>query len=229
MNFAVPKTQAPAQESRKIMTIESANNASENVPQTQTKSKQVRAHLKEAIENIDSNKFAAAALLCTVRENEYWAGDFESFQDFVESYLGIKLRTAQELIRVHKTCWQVGITAAEVAKAGWSKLAVIAKHLTAENKDDLLNEVASSSYSELQKNYRSTKSKTPETDIPESRTDPDGYTSNLCISHIVATAISHAAIHTRQNDSQTNLEFVASQFIELCPIPSRIPRIDHLN
>ena len=145
------------------MTTESANNESENTPRTQPKSQQVREQLKEAIKKIDSNKFAAAALLCTARESgESWDG-FGSFYEYIDSELGIKRRTAKELIRIHKTCESVGVTVAEVAKVGWSKLAVIAVHLTVENKDAVLNEVASFSSRELQKSVRLCRAIVPDT------------------------------------------------------------------
>ncbi len=161
-----------------------------------------------------------AVLLSEAHKKQYWRHEHESFKSYVQEIAGISLRTAQELLRVIRICQAVNLSTAEISRLGWSKLAVVAKHLTPDNAINLLSQVEQSSYSQL-KNYFT---KTGE----NQKTNPKKRPS-ITFTQVIEEALRLACAHTHSIDVQPNLEFVAQKFLELIEPPTRIPRIDHPN
>ena len=159
-----------------------------------------------------------ATLLAEAHGQQYWRSGYESFGAYVQQLAGISLRTAQELLRVIRACHAVNLSNSEIAKLGWSKLAVVAKHLRPETAQKLLSEVQEMSYAQLQAAY-SKHAAAAEKTAP----------SRLRVTDVIDAALRLACLHTRQTELQSNLDFIAEKFLELVQWPSRLPKDDCLN
>jgi len=101
------------------------------------------------VESIADEDAATKAVLELMDESEYsffkiggilsrfkaegWTGEFDTFGDFVESAFGFKIRKAETLVLIYQSLISCGAPWASAKAVGWSKLGVIAKHLTADN------------------------------------------------------------------------------------------------
>ena len=159
-----------------------------------------------------------ATLLAEAHGQQYWRSGYESFGAYAQQLAGISLRTAQELLRVIRACHAVNLSNSEIAKLGWSKLAVVAKHLRPETAQKLLSEVQDMSYIQLKSAY-SKHAAAAEKKAP----------SRLRVTEVIDEALRLAFIHTRHTEMQTNLDFIAEKFLELVQWPSRLPKDDCLN
>ena len=119
------------------------------------------------------------------------------------------------MVRVVKQCREADVALDRVAELGWSKVAVIAKHLTKENASELLAEVENKTFGQLQemvrqKNRQETKSATQATQplVQEELTQ-------IIPSDTVYRAIEMAREQTGSLKGEDNLNFVAEKFMEL--------------
>ena len=156
--------------------------------------------IRELAPRYRSLQYQFAALLELVHRHQYWRSAYKSFGEYVECEAGLKLRTAQELIRVSRICAEHGISREQVLELGWTKLALVASKINEENKDQILKEVKSQSYTKLKRKYRSRKSR---------RSAPQ----TISMSPVVAAAIRLAAGFSQSDDVADNLDFVAASFL----------------
>jgi hypothetical protein len=181
------------------------------------RSSQVRLRLVEIGRAYQQSTIEVATLLEEVHRNGYWQDSHTTFSRYVEDEVGISLRTAQELLRVIRSCQSVGVSAEDIARLGWSKVAVIARHLTPQNAAQLLRHVEATPYSDLKKQAKvmQRQQQPSASELSESR-------DRICVTHAIQRALRLASMHTHDPDIQANLEFIAKKFTELCPVPSRV-------
>jgi hypothetical protein len=152
-----------------------------------------------------SMKAETARLLSEVRDRSYWAGEFESFEAYCEQELGMSLRTAQELMKTYNKWVKAGVPEGQIEEIGWSKLALLAKHLTPTNRDKLLADAAASSHAMLKEKYRQGASRGK----PRTNRQPD-----LTLTPSIIAAVTRAGEFTKSDDLQDNLEYVAQRFLD---------------
>jgi len=190
----------------------------------------VRSSLIMFGQMLDSSQLAMAYLLEECRREGYWVHEYSTFTEYVEQEVGIPMRTAQALMRVVRCCNRANVSPERVAQLGWSKLAVVAGHLTAENATELLDEVSNKSHSQLQELMRQRKRKEQTTRKQSSKPKKSAVdVAPIVLSETVQEALRLACLHTHDQSTNTNLEFVAKKFMELCPVPSRVPSGPSLN
>lgn len=180
----------------------------------------------------EKSKIEVAKLLEECHREGYWVKDYKSFAEYVESEVRLSPRTAQELIRVVRKCCDAGVPTSEINRLGWSKVAVVAQQLTSHNAAELLAEVESKSYAQLQESMRQKKraaKNLPAKARPAASCRPGAPTESLVMSRSLNEALRLACLHTHDPSLQTNLDFIATKFVELCPTPSRIASGDNLN
>ena len=173
----------------------------------------IRSRIRELASQYKKAKIELAKLLIEARQNGFWRGEFSSFRQYVEEEVGIPIRVAQELMRVYQKCSEAKISDAEMSEAGWSKLALVANHLTQENAAQQLKLAKESSYRDLKAKQAETARKTKASTKRE---------SPIVVSYVVEQAIQLACRHTGDSEITTNLDFIAKTFIDLCPPPSYI-------
>lgn len=159
-----------------------------------------------------------ARLLSEVQQGDYWRGDFDTFTQYVEKEVGIRMRTAQELLKVFHAARRLHIPLDEIERLGWSKLAVVAGKLTEENKAELLRDVERLTYSQLKTKH-----------AREATSSSRKSGSVLYLTEDIQRALRRATCFTHDEDPQHNLEFVARKFLEHCAIPSIVGRTQHSN
>lgn len=177
---------------------------------------------------IENSKLMAAYLLEECRREGYWSDHYSSFREYVEEEVGIPMRTAQELMRVAAKCREANVSPELVAELGWSKVALVASRLTSENAAELLSQVKAKSYSQLQEVMRQLKRKVAQPG-KKRKADKKREESPVVLSKGVQEALRLACLHTRDQTTEVNLEFIAAKFMELCPPPSRLPPSASLN
>ncbi len=163
-----------------------------------------------------------ATLLAEAHRQQYWRQGYENFGTYVQQLAGISLRTAQELLRVIRACHAVNLSNNEIAKLGWSKLAVVAKHLRPETAQKMLCQVKDMSYGQLKATYSKNAA-------PVAEKKATTATSRLRVTDVIDEALRLAFFHTRETEMQSNLDFIAEKFLELVQWPSRLPKDDCLN
>jgi hypothetical protein len=194
---------------------------------------EVRNRLKTIGSKYRKLQIETAILLVECRDRGYCVDGYSTFANYVESEVGITLRTAQELMRVIRKCQDADVSVEKIAELGWSKIALIASDMTKENAVELLAEVKDKTYSQLQESKRQ-KKKEKETKknsvegMPGSTIKPEGQ-PGIVLSNNILRAIQCASTHTRQVSMQANLEFMASAFMDLCPPPPRVPENPNWN
>lgn len=72
-----------------------------------------------------------------------WYGEYDDFGSFVEAEFGFKLRKAQYLISIYNALVVCDCKWSDVKDVGWSKLALVAPHLTPENYKKWLKKISS--------------------------------------------------------------------------------------
>lgn len=200
-----------------------------NPNETQTRGEQVHERLRILGPLYTQSKFELAELLEECHLNGYWATSHKSFADYVED-IGLCLRTAQEYVRIARRCREADVPMSEVAKLGWSKVAMVAKKLTKENASDVLAKVKSQSFGQLQETARQEKQQTQGEGSAKSRDAHRVQNAELiAVSRQLSEALRLACLHTHDPNMQANLDFIASKFVELCPVPSRFAINDSLN
>ncbi|MCA9076700.1 MAG: hypothetical protein KDA93_16870 [Planctomycetaceae bacterium] len=148
-----------------------------------------------------SLQYQFAALLEMVHRYQYWRSAYKSFGDYVECETGLKLRTAQELIRVYRTCAQHGISRERVLELGWTKLALVASKIHEGNREQVLHDIKAQSYADLKRKYRS-------------KTSNQRSSTRFQLSPVVVAALRLAACYSQSNDIADNLEFLAVSFVQ---------------
>ena len=186
------------------------------------RSRFVRERLFTVSRTFRESRIEIATLLDETQREEYWRDTHSSFRDYVEQSLKISQRTAQELLKVIRACRAANIAAATIAELEWSKVAIVAGRLTPENAVQVLADVKDKSYGELKKMVRREKA----AGTQKQTRHADG---KITVTEVVHEALRLACAHTREIEFQANMEFMAAKFIELCPPPSRLLRIDHAN
>ncbi|MDA1052509.1 MAG: hypothetical protein O3C40_18795 [Planctomycetota bacterium] len=111
------------------------------------RARQTRAELASLGRLYTKMSMHIAGLLSEVQQGNYWRGDYSTFAQYVEKEVGIRPRTAQELLKVFHAAQKLRIPLEEIERLGWSKLAVVAGQLTEENKAELLRDVDRLTYS----------------------------------------------------------------------------------
>lgn len=175
---------------------------------------------------IDGHQFEFSALLDEVHQLRHWRAELPTFERYVQEVLGINVRTAYEFMRVYRICRSVNLPKETVAKVGWSKVAVVAKHLTPENVSEIIKQVETMGYRELQETY-STMSKGQDEgkDSRSVKARKRQPPSKIKITLVIQEALHLACMHTHQVTSQENLEYMATHFLKHCSPPSRLPAI----
>ena len=198
--------------------------------QPQNRSQKVRLRLLVIGTAIQVAKYEAGLLLAECKENGYWAENYSSFREYVEDETGLRFRTAQELIRVTRACEKANVSAEEVLSLGWSKVALVAGELTAANAKELLQEVKQKTYGQLQEAVRQRRQMTPmSTKKVHAKRTQKTKPRSIVLSEKVQEALRLACLHTHDQATEANLDFVATKFIELCQPPSRLPPRASLN
>lgn len=83
----------------------------------------VRRDLLRLTADIKKHTFDVAELLCQVQENKlHLKWKFESFPDYAERELGLKMRKAEYLSRIVRVCRECGIVRKDYEPAGITKL-----------------------------------------------------------------------------------------------------------
>lgn len=162
----------------------------------------------------EQKKWELAEALATVRRDKLWkALGCGGFDEFVEDHVRMKLRTAQELIRLVERCHELGISRTLIDSLGWTKLATVVSSMTPENAAEVLKDVRTMSVDALRQRYRGQSSR-----AKAKPRDTVQWTESM------ERALRRAARHTLSDDAQQNLEFVCQQFCEFYPVAaSRIP------
>ncbi len=204
-------------------------NQNHNPNESQTRGEQVHERLRILGPLYSKSKFELAELLEECHLKGYWASSHKSFADYVED-IGLCLRTAQELTRIARQCREAGVPMSEVARLGWSKVQMVAKKLTKENASDVLAQVESQSFGQLQEAIRQEKKQAQGLKTSKIRDADSAQEAELiAVSRQLSEALRLACLHTHDPNLQVNLDFIASKFVELCPIPSRFSITDSLN
>lgn len=165
-------------------------------------------------------QFEMAVLLREVQDNSLWKPEFGSFKEYVETVVEMKLRTVWEMLRVLRTCKEHGISADQILQFGWSKVAVVASRMNAENIGQCLLDLATLSFSQLRKQYGSSRQTSP--NEPKQNMD-------LIITECIVDAMQHAALETSSTDDQLNLEHVALRFLALARAQRQFTLISNNN
>ena len=207
---------------RNVPPSKTESSAVDRVPMDSTERRQtVKQRLSALGSQYQTAQIEIAMLLLEVHREQYWRYESETFEAYVQETAGISLRTAQELLRVIRACQTVNLSTTEITRLGWSKLAVVAQHLTPENATALLAQVEQTSYRQLKQSFSKSGSHRKN---PQSTRTP-----KIILSQVIQDALRLACTHTHDVDVQPNLEFMAQKFLETVQPASRFPRADHLN
>ncbi|MFM8274069.1 MAG: AAA family ATPase, partial [Gemmata sp.] len=140
-------------------------------PDRLARAESVRGQLRAARDAGDRLQLDTAKLLCEVREQEYWRDwGHPSFEAYVEADCGFSVRKAQELIKIYRRlAVELGMSDDRIRGLEWSKVSVVARALTPENKDALLGRLADMTFPEVQRLARelTRPSAAPGADAPE--------------------------------------------------------------
>lgn len=180
----------------------------------------VRNRLIQLRAHDSSCQFEKATLLQEVQEFELWKTGFRSFKEYVETVVEMKVRTVHEMLRVLRTCKKHGISADEILQFGWSKVAVVASRMNAENIGQCRVDLAALSFSQLRKQYGGS----PRTKTMEPKEDTE-----LVITECIVEAMQHAAAETSSTDDQLNLEHVALRFLAMARAQRQLTLIANNN
>jgi hypothetical protein len=186
----------------------------------------VRKQLLTIGREYQSKTIEMSILLEECHRERYWQEDFVTFNEYVEAELGISTRTAQDLTRTIRACQAANVSVEEIHRLGWSKVSVVASHLTSENAAKLLMEVEGKSCRELRNLVRNNKSLTA---AKKATTVTRKMPRQIELSAMFEAALRLACQHTRDLDIESNLKFIADKFIEFCPPPSALLSANHRN
>jgi len=161
-----------------------------------------------------------AELLVECHDKGYWATDYSTFADYVDREIGIKLRKAQELMKVWRVCVKFKISPEKIDEIGWSKLAIVGSSINEQNVEDILRNTAAKTYAELQDERRSQRSRTSS----KQKTD-----SKIVVTDVIEKALRLAAAHARDLNTQGCLEQIAKHYLDSVSIRPRLSRRNESN
>jgi hypothetical protein len=173
--------------------------------QTQTRRQFCRQQLVALVREDSGVQARIAGLLIEVHDRGFWSGDFESFEAYCHE-IGMALRTAQALMKTYRLCQKAGVSVERIESIGWSKVALLANKLTAENKDELLGDAAALSHAKLKEKYRPKKNS-------GKRSVTQGKPT-LVLTDMIQAALGLAETISESNDVQQNLEVIAACFLK---------------
>ena len=158
-----------------------------------------------------------AELLVECHDKGYWTFDYPNFGEYVDGELGIKLRKAQELMKLWRICVEFNISPETINELGWSKLAIVGSSINKQNVNDVLKNVAEKTFAELQSEKKLQKKQS----CAANKKKAD---SKLVVTDVIERALRLAATHARNLDTQACLESIAEHYLEnqtFRPRPSR--------
>ena len=202
---------------------------SEEMP-TDASPQQIHLELKQLAANNNECNHRMATLISLVYGKRHWVEFAGSFKDYVETHLGLKLRTVQEMMKVQTACQTYQITAQQIADIGWSKIAVVAKQITEANRDQVLADLKKMGYSQLREKYKQASSpRASKKDAADKVASKEKDAQKLLITPPLARAIQLVKDLTELDDPQLIFEFMAEQFLALSMGKLVLNRIASMN
>ena len=102
------------------------------------------------IESVDFSYFKLGGVLSAIQTNEWWAGESDTFKNFIQDNFGIHYRKAMYLIKIYDGLVEADIPWAKVSGLGWTKLKELADILTIDNVDEWVEKADSMTTLNLQ-------------------------------------------------------------------------------
>ncbi len=190
----------------------------------------IHSELRTLVVRINECNHRIAILITAVHGKRHWVEFAGSFKDYVETHLGISVRTVQELMKVLRVCQTHKIPHEKIAEVGWSKIAVVAKQITEANRDQVLADLKDFSYSQLREKYKQASSPRASKKDAEGKVDSKAKDAQkLLITPPLSRAIELVKELTDLDDPQLIFEFMAEQFLALSMGKFVLNRIASMN
>lgn len=112
---------------------------------------------KTLLEDVSLNYFKIGGILYTIKQNQWFVGDYSSY---VESVMGIRAAKAYYLTCIYENLVKSGLHWEDVKHIGWSKCRVIVKLLSTSSKEEQiewLNKAKTLTHVQLQANVTALK------------------------------------------------------------------------